>query len=148
LSPIKPGGRPALHDANTLSAPKDRMKKPITIQFLGMGPSPALEEAALRKIDKLELFCSDIVSCRTTIELLKLHDGRSVAVRIDVTLPGHELTVSRVHHDDAQVALRNAFNGMARQIEDVMSLSRQVRRSSLSLDDFLLGERSMIGSTD
>jgi hypothetical protein len=41
-----------------------------------------------------------------------------VAVRIDVRLPGHELTVNRHHDTDFHVAAREAFEAMTRRIED------------------------------
>jgi hypothetical protein len=45
-------------------------------------------------------------------------------VRVHVTLPGHELTVDRVQHEDAYVALRDAFDGMRRRIEDQVRVTR------------------------
>jgi cold shock CspA family protein len=43
---------------------------------------------------------------------------------LDVTLPGHELTVNRVEHEDVYVALREAFDDMRRQVEDTVRLLR------------------------
>ena len=104
------------------------MKKPVQIKFLGMERSPALEAAARAKIDKLEFFCSEIVSCCTSFELVHKHQqqGRAYSVRIDATVPWHELTVSRVCDEDVYVALRTAFDGMKRQIADVAQ-QRHVR---------------------
>ena len=112
------------------------MKQPPQIQFLGMDPSPALETEARERLDRLERFCPDLISCRTTVELLNTHQqqGRSFAVRLDLTLPGHELTVSRVHHEDAYVALRHAFDGMTRQIEDTVRLSRRRHERGTALE--------------
>ena len=102
------------------------MKQPLQICFLGMGPSEAVESAARKKATKLETFCTDIISCRVSIEQTHKHQhqGRPFAVRVDVTLPGHELNVDRVHDEDVYVALRDAFDDMKRQLEDAVRRTR------------------------
>lgn len=42
-----------------------------------------------------------------------------VGVRIDVSVPGHELTVNRLHDKDIQAALHNAFDGIQRRLKDM-----------------------------
>jgi ribosomal subunit interface protein len=102
------------------------MKQPLQVSFLGMDPSPALESAAREKAAKLDQFCPDIMSCRVAIELKHKHrhQGRHFAVRIDLTVPGRELAVDRVEHEDVYVALREAFDDMRRQVEDEVRLVR------------------------
>lgn len=123
------------------------MKKPLELRFLGMEPSAAVEAAARRKADKLEQYWHDIMSCRVTIELLHKHkhQGKPYTVRIDVTVPGHELSVDRVQHEDVYVALRDAFDDMTRQLEDairrirdqeVAAAGRPPKRVSLGRHEF------------
>lgn len=102
------------------------MKQPLQIRFLGMEPSEAFESAARKKAGKLDTFCPDIVSCRVSIEQTHKHQhqGRPYAVRVDVTLPAHELNVDRVHDEDVYVALREAFDDMKRQLEDTVRRTR------------------------
>jgi ribosome-associated translation inhibitor RaiA/cold shock CspA family protein len=102
------------------------MKQPLQIVFHGLEPSAAVEGAATEKAAKLDRFCPQIMTCRVGIELAHKHrhQGRTYAVRIDVTVPGHELTVDRVQHEDVYVALRDAFDDMRRQIEDEVRLER------------------------
>ena len=102
------------------------MKQPLEVRFLGMEPSEAVEAAARDKAAKLDHFCRDLMSCRVTIELLHKHkhQGQPFGVRIDVTLPGHELSVDRVQHEDVYVALRDAFDDMRRQVEDAVRRTR------------------------
>lgn len=102
------------------------MKIPVHIQFHGMDPSEALERHAHEHVLKLESLASDIMSCRVGIDLAQKHkqQGRPYSVRIDLTLPGHELVVNRVHHEDVYVALRDAFDGMKRQLEDLVRQRR------------------------
>jgi ribosomal subunit interface protein len=91
-----------------------------------MDASDAVESAAREKAHKLDHFSPDIMSCRVTIELehKHRHQGRPFAVRIDLTLPGHELRVDRVEHEDVYVALRDAFDDMKRQLEEVVRRMR------------------------
>jgi ribosome-associated translation inhibitor RaiA len=107
------------------------MKLPLQITFRGIEPSPAVESVARDKAHKLEQFCGDIMSCRVDIEQLDKHkhQGRPFAVRIHVTMPGHELSVDRVQHEDVHIALRDAFDDMKRRIEDTMRhLQRKVKQ--------------------
>lgn len=98
------------------------MKVPFNIQFHGMEPSDAVETSAREHVHKLEVFAPDIMTCRVHIDLEQKHkhQGRPYGVRIDLTLPGHELVVNRVHNEDVYVALRDAFNNMRRQLEDIV----------------------------
>lgn len=98
------------------------MKQAPDIRFVGMEPSEALETAALEKIAKLEQFCPQIMACHVVIDLPHRHrsQGRRFAVRVDLTLPGRELAVTRVEHADVYVTLRDAFDHMRRQLEDTM----------------------------
>jgi ribosomal subunit interface protein len=102
------------------------MKLQAHVQFLGMEPSSALEVNAREHAHKLESFASDIMACRVAIELEQKHklQGRPYTVRIDLTLPGHELAVNRVQNEDVYVALRDAFDKMKRQLEDVVRKRR------------------------
>lgn len=96
------------------------MKQPLDIRFIGMERSEAVEAAARAKAEKLDRFRPDIMACRVTIELASRHrhQGRGFAVRVDVTVFGHELSVNRVQHEDVYVALRDAFDDMKRQLQD------------------------------
>jgi ribosome-associated translation inhibitor RaiA len=110
------------------------MKTPPTIQFLGMAPTDALQASTRQHIEKLELLAPDLMACRATLELSQKHQqqGRPFSVRLDVTLPGLALVVSRVQNEEMQVALRDAFDSMKRQIEDAVRKRRgQVKHHSL-----------------
>ena len=102
------------------------MKIPVHIQFHGMEASAAVEVSAREHAHKLELFAPDIMACRVNIEMVQKHQhqGRPIGVRIDLTLPGHELVVNRVQHEDVYIALREAFDSMKRQLEDAVHKRR------------------------
>ena len=110
------------------------MKTPVHIQFHGMEPSEALEHRAREHVRKLELFATDIMTCRVGIDLEQKHkhQGRPFGVRIDLTLPGHELVVNRVHDEDVQVALRDAFDDMKRQLEDLVRQRQEQKRRGVA----------------
>lgn len=102
------------------------MKQPLQIIFHGMEASPAVEDAVRTKAAHLERFATDIMSCRVVVDLLQKHkhQGRPFGVRIDLTLPGHELVVDRVQSEDVYLAVREAFDNMKRQLEDVVRQRR------------------------
>jgi len=114
----------------------DKMKIPVHIQFHDMEPSDALEASAREHAHRLESFAPDIMACHVHIDLEQKHkhQGRPFGVRIDVTLPGHELVVNRVQNEDVYVALRDAFDNMKRQLEDVVRKRRgQEKQHALTL---------------
>jgi ribosome-associated translation inhibitor RaiA len=102
------------------------MKLPLDLRFIGVPPSAALEEAARARVVQLERYGADIVGCHVTIEQehKHQHQGRPFAVRIDVTLPGQELAINRVQHEDAYIALRDAFDAARRRIDDALRIRR------------------------
>jgi ribosome-associated translation inhibitor RaiA len=102
------------------------IKQAIELRFLGVEPSPVPEAAARDKAIKLDQFCRDLIACHVSIEELHKHmqQGRVFAVRVDVTLPGHEMSVGRVQDEDVYLALRVAFDDMERQVADVVRRMR------------------------
>lgn len=102
------------------------MKLPVHILFHGMEHSDALATSAREHAHKLESFAPDIMACHVGIDLAQKHQhqGRPFGVRIDLTIPGHELVVNRVQNEDVNVALRDAFDNMKRQLEDVVRKRR------------------------
>ncbi|MEX2481500.1 MAG: HPF/RaiA family ribosome-associated protein [Gammaproteobacteria bacterium] len=101
------------------------MQSALQIAFRGMEPSPAIEAKIRERVARLEPLCGDITSCRVVVENPHhhQHQGTLFHVRIDLRVPGAELVSSRspdAHHahEDAYVALRDAFDAIRRQIED------------------------------
>lgn len=79
----------------------------------------------MEKAEKLEQYHDRITSCRVVVEAPHRHSrkGKLYVVTVDVTVPGAQLVVNtekRHHpsHEDAYVAVRDAFNAMTRQLED------------------------------
>ena len=102
------------------------MRIPMEITFRHMDPSPAVEARIREKAEKLDRFSAHVMSCRVVVEAPHEHksQGKLFHVRIDLTVPGGELVVSRGHghqshaHEDVYVALRDAFDAAKRRLED------------------------------
>jgi cold shock CspA family protein/ribosome-associated translation inhibitor RaiA len=96
-----------------------------------MGHSEAIDAIVREKATKLESFSSHITSCRVLVEPASRHRrrGNSYEVRIDLTVPGEEIAVTRkpgqhAGYEDIQVALRDAFDAARRQLEDYVRRRR------------------------
>ncbi len=107
------------------------MQKPLEITFRHMEGSPALEAVVRDRAQKLESFCDEIIGCQVMIEEPHRHhqQGNLYHVRIDLTVPGKEIVVKRSPddehaHEDAFVALRDAFDSVRRQLEDYVRIRR------------------------
>lgn len=102
------------------------MKLPLDLRFIGMETSPALQEAVQAKVAQIDRSGADVVACRVTIEQehKHQHQGRPFSVRIDLTLPGHELAINRVQDEDAYVAVREAFDAARRKLEEAVRIRR------------------------
>jgi ribosome-associated translation inhibitor RaiA len=97
-----------------------------------MDPSPALEDFVRRWADKLEHLYDRIERCDVVIERPHQHHhhGQRVHVRVTLAVPGPDVVVSHDHaldgsHEDAYVAIRDAFRAARRQLEDHVRRQRQ-----------------------
>lgn len=107
------------------------MQQPLQISFRHMEPSIAVEAKIREKASKLEQFYDRIMGCRVVVEAPHRHhhQGKLYHVRIDLTVPGGELVVSREHHEkqaheDVYIAIRDAFNAAQRQLESYAQRQR------------------------
>ncbi len=101
------------------------MQIPLEITFRNMEPSEIMESRVREKAAKLERYGDSVIGCRVTVDAPHRHHrkGNLYHVRIDVTVPDGELVVSRESprdhaHEDAYVAIRDAFNAVGRQLEE------------------------------
>ena len=101
------------------------MQLPLQITFRHMDPSAALEARIRRRAEELDQFFDRITACRVVVECLnrRHQQGNLFEVRIDLTVPGREIAVGRDRglnhaHEDAHVAVRDAFDAARRALED------------------------------
>jgi ribosomal subunit interface protein len=101
------------------------MQLPLQVSFRHVEHSEAIENIVREKAATLDKFASDIMSCRVMVERAGKHHqrGNLYEVRIDLTVPGEEIVVTRepsqhTEYKDIHVALRDAFDSARRQLED------------------------------
>lgn len=107
------------------------MDRQPQVLFRNLEPSPAIEADIRRRAAWLSRFSSQLVGCRVVVEAPHHHHrhGNHYRVRIDLELPGAEITVDRnpLEHDahaDPYVAVRDAFRAARRQLLDHQQLVR------------------------
>lgn len=102
-----------------------QMDLQITARDLSLS---AGEEAAVRReAAKLEQFYDRITGCRVLIETEHRYpSGRGVAyaARVDLTVPGEELVVTRRTDEQLLTAIQQAFDAAQRQVEDYVRRQR------------------------
>jgi cold shock CspA family protein len=96
-----------------------------------MEHSEAIAALVQEKAADLETFSDHIMGCRVVVEPASKHHqhGNLYEVRIDLTVPGEVIAVTREPGDqpkyrDLQVALRDAFDAARRQLEDYVRRCR------------------------
>jgi cold shock CspA family protein len=95
-----------------------------------MKPSEPLKAMVRNEAEELDKLYGQIIHCRVVVEAHHKHHhkGNLYHVRIDLTVPGRELVVSREPgqhhaHEDVYVAVRDAFNAAGRQLKAFASRS-------------------------
>jgi cold shock CspA family protein len=90
-----------------------------------MPRSEAIELAIRERAEKLDRFSDLIMGCRVVVEARhrQHRQGRLYHLRIDLTVAGEEIIVSRepvLHHahEDVYVTIRDAFDAARRRLED------------------------------
>ena len=114
------------------------MKIPLQVTFRHMEPSDALDADIREHAENLDKYADKIMSCRVVVEAphQHKHQGQLYQVSINITVPGHEINVTRgrdLHHahEDPYVAVRDAFNAAQRQLQDLV----RVRRGDVKLHE-------------
>jgi ribosomal subunit interface protein len=94
------------------------MRIPLQITFRNIAHSEPIEANINEKAARLDRFYDRIMSCRVVVEesQRRRHQGKLYSVRIDITVPGKELAVTREENEDAYVAVRDAFDAAARKL--------------------------------
>ena len=107
------------------------MKLPLQITFHNTGAIPGVEEVIRARAARLDRYCDHIMSCRVVIDMPHKHHqkGNQYQVRLDITVPGDELAVTRTapEHEAAKRlpdAIKDAFNAADRLLEDYVRRQR------------------------
>lgn len=101
------------------------MQLPLQVTFRNIEASPALETRIRELAARLDRFSGHIMRCHVIIEIphRHKHQGEHFEITIDLTVPGEEIAIKRTHsgqpsHEDAYVALRDAFHAARRKLEE------------------------------
>lgn len=106
------------------------MQTPLELDFRNIPPSESLSAEIRKRCAKLETFCDDIISCHVSIESPHHHhhQGARFEVHVRLSVPGKQIVVSRqpdtAPHEDALLAIHDAFDAAQRQLEDYMRRRR------------------------
>jgi ribosome-associated translation inhibitor RaiA len=107
------------------------MQHPLQVSFRHMEHSPTIEEIVREKAAHLDTFADHIMSCRVEVGPAGKHHlyGNQYEVRIDLTVPGEEIAVTRQpgehpEYRDIQVVLRDAFDSARWKLEDYVRQRR------------------------
>ena len=99
------------------------MKLPLEITFRNVVRTEEIEERIRMKAAKLDKFFDRTIGCRVVVESPHNHHhkGNTYHVRIELSVPGGEIVVTRdpktPEHEDMGIALRDAFNAAQRQLQ-------------------------------
>jgi ribosomal subunit interface protein len=128
------------------------MKLPLQVSFRHMDHSDAIKALVREKSAKLDDFSEHIMTCRVVIEPKGKHHlhGKLYEVRIDLTVPGEEIAVTREpdqhsEHEDIYVAVRDAFDVAGRRLEDY---ARRKRHDVKTLESMPHGKVSSLFSDE
>ena len=107
------------------------MQQELRISFRNIDVSDALEQRIRTRVAELDKLCDRITSCEVVVEMHHRHNGQGKLfhVRVDLALPGRTIVVRREPaehpaHEDAHVAVREAFDAARRQLEDYVRVAR------------------------
>jgi ribosome-associated translation inhibitor RaiA len=107
------------------------MQRPLDITFRSMTPSAAVEAAIDRWATRLEHMYARISGCAVIVEQPHHHhhQGNRFRVHVDLTVPGREIAVRGAEHENAYVAIAEAFRAARRQLRDHARIQRgEVKR--------------------
>jgi ribosome-associated translation inhibitor RaiA len=100
------------------------MELPLQITFRNMDPSPTIEAKIKEHSKRLDRYYGRITSCRVVVEAPHRHHnkGKLYRVLIELSVPDGKLVASREPeqrqaHQDAYVAVRDAFEAVRRQLD-------------------------------
>lgn len=103
------------------------MGNPLHIKFHNIPASEAVEAEINKRAEKLQQICDRIIRCDVTVETngKHKHQGHLYEVRIDLTIPGTEIALNRIHpNEDVYVAVRDAFDAATRKLQEHIKVQR------------------------
>lgn len=135
------------------------MTMPLTVTFPKTKASPWLEEEIRAKVERLQVICSDLLSCRVVVDIPHRRHARGnrFSLRIELGVPGEDLAITRDSNlhaavkdsdeltwakrfdveatkRDIRLVLTDAFDAAKRRLKDyVQKRRREVKRHEPSM---------------
>lgn len=103
------------------------MQIPWEVSYRNVRPTTTIQSLIDEKVAGLERFYPRIIGCHVTIERPGRHHrqgkGAHFRVRVELSVPGGRLVVGRdpeeaKDHENAYLAISEAFRAMRRQLQD------------------------------
>jgi len=101
------------------------MKLPVEVTFRDIPQSDYIEAKIREKAAKLDTFYDRIMACRVVVEAPHghHHKGKLYHIIVDLTVPDGDLVADRAPkdhhaHEDINVAIRDAFDAVRRQLQN------------------------------
>lgn len=113
------------------------MSSRLQITFRGLPPSEPIEARVRERVDKLDSLYDRISRCHVLIDTPHAHHhkGHLYEIHITIRVPQHDIVVSHASeanhaHEDAYVAVRDAFDAATRQLEDYVRRRRDTLKET------------------
>jgi ribosomal subunit interface protein len=107
------------------------METPLQVTFRHMEAIEDAERRCREEVAKLERYHGRITGCHVTVSMphRRHRAGNHFDIRVDLTVPGGEVVVSRqapahAEAEDVQAAIREAFDQARRKLEDLVRRRR------------------------
>jgi len=106
------------------------------ITFHDMPANDGIEAAIHRWVARLEHMYDRIVACHVVVDQphRRHRQGGAFHLRVVLSVPGEDLAVNQVRHEDVYVAIADAFRAVRRQLQDQVATRRDFVRSPLTID--------------
>lgn len=96
------------------------MQIPLNLTTRRVELPPALDDLIRRKVEKLERFSDRLIRCDVVVEGPgeRHESGGPYDVRLDISVPGSELVVTKRSAETLRGAIESAFDAAERQVEE------------------------------
>ncbi|HKH48353.1 MAG TPA: HPF/RaiA family ribosome-associated protein [Thermoanaerobaculia bacterium] len=107
------------------------MKLPLTIAAQDFDLTDPIEAIIRDKATKLEKFNGRVIGCHVIVQGPSKHHrhGGPYAVRIDLTVPGHEYVINQKEDPDLHLVIRDAFDAARRKLDEDRELYLERRKA-------------------
>ena len=108
------------------------------ITYRGMEHSAAMDARIRELTAKVEKFHPKITSLHVVVDEIDRNkaSGNLFNVRVDAHVPGQEIVATKQEHEDAYVAIGDAFDVLSRQLEEnIRKVRGEVKRHNAERGD-------------